>query len=399
MHDHTDCSCAEDVHYSEAQKILAKAFEEIGHYGLIVDATLYKAIAESDFKEFFLKYLFDNNKEYFLKWYVTLKKSIQNHLQRENVFPLTDADLNKLEKLFSVYKDAFEWNAMGWKFSPNRVAEITNAGLIDKTVLKSPELSFRMGLLGDVMKDITERHGMELSDTLKQGLFQRFTHEAAHIGMTKIDYEAVEYAKKRMHGYIRPLLSEIQGDLVKDLHAEETTINAYVLRGIRDREGMKVMGRKLGNEMRERGYSRDYDRVMRTELGESYSLGRWQYEVKDAQEFGTHYTKELTQRLAVKATDLLVYKRVNQNACKYCREIWTHEDGTPKLYTENYVKTREPNYGKRAADWMPQLGLIHPNCSGEGGVRVARFGVDNLVRPKLFDYPVQDNLPYKFSDD
>jgi hypothetical protein len=215
--------------------------------------------------------------------------------------------------------------------------------------------------------------------------------ELVSVGMTKIDLYTIEHIKQNAHGYLTPILhDQLIDDPIKELSEEENEINKWIIEGIMNKSSANDVGRKLGNIMRTMGYNRDYERVARTLMGEHYSWGHWQYQMETVKKFGTNYTDQFKKKMKIEETDILVYKLSSKSACKRCHKIWAHEDGTPKLYTEKYLRSQESNYGKPKSRWKPQIGLMHPNCS-ESPLIVARLGTTNIVYPKIFDYNVQDD--------
>ena len=62
------------------------------------------------------------------------------------------------------------------------------------------------------------------------------------------------------------------------------------------------------------------------------------------------------------AGDQLVYKLPNPDACKYCKAVYLEDDGvTPKIFKLNQLE--ETNIGRKANDWGPTVGAVHPWCS------------------------------------
>ena len=63
-------------------------------------------------------------------------------------------------------------------------------------------------------------------------------------------------------------------------------------------------------------------------------------------------------------SDTLVYKRPAPDACAKCKQLYLEEDGvTPRVFKMSELLSNGTNYGKRQSDWVPTLGVMHPNCS------------------------------------
>lgn len=61
--------------------------------------------------------------------------------------------------------------------------------------------------------------------------------------------------------------------------------------------------------------------------------------------------------------DTLVYKRPAPDACAKCKQLYLESDGvTPRVFKMSDLLSNGTNYGKRQSDWVPTLGVVHPNC-------------------------------------
>ena len=82
----------------------------------------------------------------------------------------------------------------------------------------------------------------------------------------------------------------------------------------------------------------------------------------------------------------LVYKRPASDACAKCKQLYLESDGvTPKVFKMSDLLSKGTNYGKRQSDWVPTLGVVHPNCMCSLGVMAkgTKFdGNGNLVSDK-----------------
>ncbi|MCX6141825.1 MAG: hypothetical protein NTZ35_01260 [Ignavibacteriales bacterium] len=207
--------------------------------------------------------------------------------------------------------------------------------------------------------------------------------------MTKIDSYAMQHAREYGHDCFIRLLLHSSFKFPETLIDEEEEIYRWVIKAILQRQGSRTVGRLLANQMRRKGYNCDFELVAGTLIGEHYSWGQWRYQIESVRTHSTYYSDEFIKKKGIRKEDLLVYKLVYKYGCKHCRQIWLHKDGTPKLYTEDFVRNQSTNYDKKPNEWKPQIGLVHPGCT-EGGIKIARLGIDNLTYPKIFDCDVQD---------
>jgi len=95
---------------------------------------------------------------------------------------------------------------------------------------------------------------------------------------------------------------------------------------------------------------KDFGRIIRTEISNAVGLGSADRVVKNNKE------KDLN--------DVYVYRiAVNDNKlCKFCREFYIDNDGSPKVYKLSTLIANGSNYGKKSVDWRPSVNVIHPNC-------------------------------------
>ena len=62
--------------------------------------------------------------------------------------------------------------------------------------------------------------------------------------------------------------------------------------------------------------------------------------------------------------DTMVYKRPAPDACAKCKQLYLENDGvTPRVFKMSHLLSNGTNNGKKQSDWVPTLGVIHPNCT------------------------------------
>ena len=107
-------------------------------------------------------------------------------------------------------------------------------------------------------------------------------------------------------------------------------------------------------------WSRDWARIVQTEAERAIQTG-----LKDA-----WVTREAEQAEAEERPprSLLAYKIPRPDACKHCVQLHL-EGGTPRLFLLDELVENGDNVGRRAADWRPGVGPVHPYCF-PAGVRV-----------------------------
>ena len=96
--------------------------------------------------------------------------------------------------------------------------------------------------------------------------------------------------------------------------------------------------------------NRDWERIVNTEVSNAVGLGSSDRIVSENKD------KPLEE--------VYVYKIPVNDAklCKHCRRFFLDSDGSPKVYKLSQLLSNGTNYGKKAADWSPVSGAVHPNC-------------------------------------
>ncbi len=306
---------------------------------------------------------------YFGKWYNAIYDAVKKFLkQHGGAYPLTDAQWHEIRKIANEYKAALLYNIGGITIAPSNVP----VELVDPRVIQYPELAVRLGyLLGD--------------NGTVNGL-KAAIEKAYEIRLTKPLLYAIDNAKRMTHGFLSPLANQVGDNMEKELRAEEDLIARRVIASHAMKTNPFVSGRLLGNEDRKQGFLRDTMRVMRTRTLSDYSIGKYMYEKDVIAKLPPKYDDVK----GASPNDVLVYKTTNKNSCSTCQRLYTHKNGVPKLYKLKDLEAAESNYGKPVSGWTAQIELVHPNCSGEGGIQIARQGVTDLIYPNIFKMGVSE---------
>lgn len=103
---------------------------------------------------------------------------------------------------------------------------------------------------------------------------------------------------------------------------------------------------------------RDWHRVVQTELWDAKLHGEANAILDGSSPFSSD--KEET----------MVYKRPAPDCCPICKKLYLESDGvTPKVFKLADLIANGINYGKKQADWVATLGIVHPNCQCTLGVK------------------------------
>ena len=109
---------------------------------------------------------------------------------------------------------------------------------------------------------------------------------------------------------------------------------------------------KVKQELRDMSgdFNRNWERIVVTETSNAIGLGSTD--------------RIITENKDKPAEEIYTYKIVVQDAalCKFCKRFYLDDDGTPKVYRLSELLNNGSNYGKKSADWKPNILVIHPNC-------------------------------------
>jgi len=345
---------------------ILKAIDQLGELGDF-EINIRKAITKTEFEYWFLEKVFNNNQLYFDQWKQRLYQDLQTYLGRKKIFPLNEAEYQGLKKFLEPYRQALVHNMTGWELDKTKMNQLAKNNLIDPNVLKYPEISYKLGMLHDY---IQQEQGKWKSES---AFFKHLVKRAQEIDLSDIDKRAIRSAINQAHGYLSPTAENLINGGLKSLYQEEAEINQQIAAALEKREHPFITGRHLRNELTKQGYNRDWERVSRTEIAKHYNEGA----------FG-----ELTEKLKKFNKDLSkveLYRIASPGACEVCRELFSHEDGTPKRYKYTTFLANGSNRGKQQADWKAVIEPVHPNCRCAVASE-AIPGITDLTYPNMFKY-------------
>lgn len=164
-------------------------------------------------------------------------------------------------------------------------------------------------------------------------------------------------AATRSYGYIKGIGNKVKETLGNSLAEEELkstvesrkmeTLNAIseeTMRGVIERRSVKAIVYSIGNRLDD--WNRDWGRIVETEMHNIYSIGQAQVIMADH------------------GLDARVYKEVYSGACTNCRRLFTTggSGSKPRIFKLRELINNGDNIGKKAKDWLPVIGSVHPWC-------------------------------------
>lgn len=174
-----------------------------------------------------------------------------------------------------------------------------------------------------------------------------------NIKLTKSQQNSVDYSKIKVQQSIDSLSQRITSSVVtmaiqSDLSMWEAVKEVIPAAMENDTPRYKVI-----QELREKtgDWERDWHRVAHSEMWDAKLQGEAEAIMNDE------------SPLSKDKGETLVYKRPAHNCCNKCRQLYLEKDGvTPKVFRLADLMANGTNYGKKQADWLPTLGILHPNC-------------------------------------
>lgn len=185
--------------------------------------------------------------------------------------------------------------------------------------------------------------------------------------MTGVEKRAIEYAADNVGTHIRGL----RDAMVKDV---TTVVSGQALQAVRQSVVHAIEERKTPSELQTMLFDkfddryRDWRRVASTELNDAIQFGI-AAEIKNNSDEGA---------------EQFVYKRPNPDACPKCNSLYL-ESGIPKIFRLRDLAIS--NVGKKAVNWLPTIGAVHPWCACQLHVLPEGFGFKkkNVVAQKFED--------------
>jgi len=249
--------------------------------------------------------------------------------------PITKKQLNQILDAIEKRMLTFSVDVIGEvSLSPEELRRLKSFGIIRKNVKNMVVDATNYGRLVALLPE-SIRGKLSLSDIEKMSSKLK--------PMTDVEKNAIEYSKIHSGEYIKGL----KDTMLKDVR---TTIVGQSLEALRETMVSSISERKTVSELKTALFdlfddrNRDWRRVASTEINNSIQFGI-AASIKEASD---------------EEGDQLVFKRPNPDACKHCLRLFLQQDGTPKIFKIGDLAIS--NVGKKANDWLPTVGGVHPFC-------------------------------------
>lgn len=274
---------------------------------------------------------------------------------------LTRSQIRQIQKIINDHMEVLmQITTGGGKPSPRLVKKLG----LPEAIVDLITTSYRYGKLGVLQgKDLSTMSESDVKKLMR------------NIKLTKSQQNSVDYSKIKAQQSIDSLSQRITSSVVtmaiqSDLSMWEAVKEVIPAAMENDTPRYKVI-----QELREKtgDWERDWHRVAHSEMWDAKLQGEAEAIMNDE------------SPLSKDKGETLVYKRPAHNCCNKCRQLYLEKDGvTPKVFRLADLMANGTNYGKKQADWLPTLGILHPNCM-----------CTLNVMPKDTTFDAQGNLVFK----
>ena len=279
---------------------------------------------------------------------------------------LSKAQLKKIEKIIRKRFTRFTMKTVGPKaLTTEEIDELKAQGLLPSHIREYIGDAHTLGKISATLGPATAR-GLTYGQVLEMAKKMEV--------QTDVERRAIQYAVDHAGQYIKGL----EDDMVRDTMLAATKTSSQILRqevsnAIKDRITPSQLKSNLFHALDNRG--RDWQRVASTELQNSIQQAIYG-EIRESSDDGDNQ---------------LCYKRPAPNACKHCKRVYLHADGTPKVFKLKDLEIS--NVGLKAAEWKPTIEAVHPWCQCQLHVLPKGFGFKKTpVAMEEFKY---DGKTYK----
>lgn len=274
---------------------------------------------------------------------------------------LTRSQIRQIQRIINDHMEVLMQITTGdGKPSPRLVKKLG----LPEAIVDLITTSYRYGKLGVLQgKDLSTMSESDVKKLMR------------NIKLTKSQQNSVDYSKIKAQQSIDSLSQRISSSVVtmaiqSDLSMWEAVKEVIPAAMENDTPRYKVI-----QELREKtgDWERDWHRVAHSEMWDAKLQGEAEAIMNDE------------SPLSKDKGETLVYKRPAHNCCNKCRQLYLEKDGvTPKVFRLADLMANGTNYGKKQADWLPTLGILHPNCM-----------CTLNVMPKDTTFDAQGNLVFK----
>lgn len=270
---------------------------------------------------------------------------------------ITPAQLDAIRRIIGDYHAAFIAGGIDPSaISPAEVQRIADAGLI------TGDLAYVFPEPQHVIDDAS-RYGHQLGSVdhpSEKRPIERLSYEDWRKGapqppLTPAERGAVEWSRKKAAQHIQGLGNVVADDFSTIAIEADEELRRETEEAVREilgdntelREAWRTVVTDLGD--RTDDWARDLGRIAATEKHDAIQRGQ---------------ARAMKKKRGRKSGDVRVAKQPNPDACKHCIRLFM-EGGKPKIFWLSELEANGTNVGRKASEWLPTVGPVHPWCACE----------------------------------
>ena len=225
------------------------------------------------------------------------------------------------------------------------------------------EQSFQFGRLAAALGNYNTKE-------IKYSDFKKFVQGGGHRALSTREQLTLKSIRSNTFQNVKGLGERVSSNLISSLTMTEAKRRAAYAKILQEELAEGVINRKTTADIvRELGkrtddWNRDLGRLVETESHNAYEEGR---------------AAELEEK---NGADVLVYKDVYNGACQHCIKAYlTGGLGSkPKIFKLSELRANGTNVGRKAAEYLPTLGALHPHCRCTLNMLQEGFEWDSISR-------------------
>lgn len=267
-------------------------------------------------------------------------------LNAGQLLPLDERNEKLLRELFADHEVGMVAEFAGHHWDSDRLRRLVKAGLVraDYAETATLPLGYRLGKGLEVLRP------MQIAEDQEPALAS-IVERALRVPLTDADHTAIRHIRQRGAAYMRVPIARAQAGVSRELTAEEyRLVRGTIAHGLRKNRSTAQVTADLTAAAMHTQLTNDLDRVARTELHAAKSQGAFEE------------LKSQSQRLGEQ--DPWVARQCDARACTHCRRLFgVGRDVKPYRLSEVEANTLAGgNFGRKAADYVPVIGPLHPQC-------------------------------------
>lgn len=170
------------------------------------------------------------------------------------------------------------------------------------------------------------------------------------VPLSPIEQRAVQVAQHTAAQYAVGLGRRVDLETGQSALNIDTQLQAQMRDKIRTATAESIAKRQSAQQLKSdlgwatKDWARDWDRIAITETNNALQRGT-----------ADHYAKRF-------GSGTRVAKRVMPDCCEHCFRLYMGPDGQPRIFHLSQLERNGTNHGRKAREWMPVVGSVHPHC-------------------------------------